>query len=175
MDRIFPAFGRKSDPFRLAYANHGYIITDDSDFVNLFLQISCNFSATFVTNAVAHAKKLAVSGFHVILVGGELKGTTEAVVGNEAILSIQNYNFTKGFFGTNGVSKRHGFTTPDPNEALVKQEAMRQTERCYVLADSQKFGMVSSVTFGGFEEATILTETEPPEGFSGSKNIRVAK
>ena len=26
--------------------------------------------ATFVTNAVAHAKKLAVSGFHVILVGG---------------------------------------------------------------------------------------------------------
>ena len=40
MDRIFPAFGRKSDPFRLAYANHGYIITDDSDFVNLFLQIS---------------------------------------------------------------------------------------------------------------------------------------
>ena len=131
--------------------------------------------ATFVTNAVAHAKKLAVSGFHVILVGGELKGTTEAVVGNEAILSIQNYNFTKGFFGTNGVSKRHGFTTPDPNEALVKQEAMRQTERCYVLADSQKFGMVSSVTFGVFEEATILTETEPPEGFSGSKNIRVAK
>ena len=51
MDRKFPAFGRKSDLFRLAYANHGYIITDDSDFVNLFLQISCNFSATFVTNA----------------------------------------------------------------------------------------------------------------------------
>ena len=40
MDRIFPAFGRKSDLFRLAYANHGYMITDDSDFVNLFLQIS---------------------------------------------------------------------------------------------------------------------------------------
>ena len=90
-------------------------------------------------------------------------------------MTIQGYHFTKGFFGTNGVSKRHGFTTPDPNEALVKQEAMRQTERCYVLADSQKFGMVSSVTFGVFEEATILTETEPPEGFSGSKNIRVAK
>ena len=52
---------------------------------------------------------------------------------------------------------------------------LRKTERCYVLADSQKFGMVSSVTFGVFEEATILTETEPPEGFSGSKNIRVAK
>ena len=132
-------------------------------------------SATFVTNAVSHAKRLAAAGNRVILIGGELKGTTEAVIGSQAILTIQGYHFTKGFFGTNGVSKRHGFTTPDPNEALVKQEAMRQTERCYVLADSQKFGMVSSVTFGGFEEATILTETEPPEGFSGSKNIRVAK
>ena len=132
-------------------------------------------SATFVTNAVSHAKRLAAAGNRVILIGGELKGTTEAVIGSQAILMIQSYHFTKGFFGTNGVSKRHGFTTPDPNEALVKQEAMRQTERCYVLADSQKFGMVSSVTFGVFEEATILTETEPPEGFSGSKNIRVAK
>ena len=132
-------------------------------------------SATFVTNAVSHAKRLAAAGNRVILIGGELKGTTEVVIGSQAILTIQGYHFTKGFFGTNGVSKRHGFTTPDPNEALVKQEAMRQTERCYVLADSQKFGMVSSVTFGVFEEATILTETEPPEGFSGSKNIRVAK
>ena len=132
-------------------------------------------SATFLMNAVSHAKRLAAAGNRVILIGGELKGTTEAVIGSQAILTIQSYHFTKGFFGTNGVSKRHGFTTPDPNEALVKQEAMRQTERCYVLADSQKFGMVSSVTFGVFEEATILTETEPPEGFSGSKNIRVAK
>ena len=48
MDRKFPAFGRKTDLFRLAYANHGYIITDDSDFVNLFLQI---FRKIFVDNS----------------------------------------------------------------------------------------------------------------------------
>ena len=72
-------------------------------------------SATFVTNAVSHAKRLAAAGNRVILIGGELKGTTEAVIGSQAILTIQGYHFTKGFFGTNGVSKRHGFTTPDPN------------------------------------------------------------
>lgn len=130
-------------------------------------------SATFVTNAVSHARKLATAGNRVILIGGELKGTTEAVVGSQAILAIQGYHFTKGFFGTNGVSKRHGFTTPDPSEALVKQAAMRQTENCYVLADSQKFGTVSSVTFAPFDGAMILTETEVPEGFAGSKNVRI--
>ena len=60
-------------------------------------------SATFVTNAVSHARKLAAAGNRVILIGGELKGTTEAVVGSQAILAIQGYHFTKGFFGTNGV------------------------------------------------------------------------
>ena len=41
-------------------------------------------NATYVTNAVTHARKLAVAGFKVILIGGELKGITEAVVGNQA-------------------------------------------------------------------------------------------
>ena len=30
--------------------------------------------ATYVTNAVTHARKLAVAGFRVILIGGEFKG-----------------------------------------------------------------------------------------------------
>ncbi|MFR3283448.1 MAG: hypothetical protein ACLTR6_02990 [Clostridium fessum] len=54
-------------------------------------------SATFVTNAVSHAKRLAAAGNRVILIGGELKGTTEAVIGSQAILTIQGYHFTKGF------------------------------------------------------------------------------
>ena len=37
-------------------------------------------SATYVTNAVSHAQKLAAAGFRVYLIGGELKPTTEAVV-----------------------------------------------------------------------------------------------
>ena len=78
-------------------------------------------TATYVTNAVTHARKLAVAGFKVILIGGELKGITEAVVGNQAILTIERMNFNKGFFGTNGITKESGFTTPDINEALVKE------------------------------------------------------
>ena len=136
-----------------------FVYLDAGTTTGLMLEYLAGVRAAFVTNAVSHAQTLAKMGIRVYLIGGELKSSTEAVVGSQAMQMIQMYHFTKGFFGTNGVSKRHGFTTPDPNEALVKQEAMRQTERCYVLADSQKFGMVSSVTFGVFEEATILTET----------------
>ena len=81
-------------------------------------------NVTFVTNAVAHAQRLAMRGLKVMLVGGELKASTEAVVGSQAMQTLLNYHFTKGFFGTNGVTKKSGCTTPDANEAMIKRTAM---------------------------------------------------
>ena len=127
-------------------------------------------SATFVTNAVAHAKALAAAGFRVYLVGGELKGSTEAVVGNQALVNLQSYHFTKGFFGTNGISRQNGLTTPDMNEAMVKKTAMGQCRECFILADHSKFGNVSSVTFGSFQGGTILTDSCPQE-YKNSSNV----
>ena len=127
-------------------------------------------SATFVTNAVAHAKTLAAAGFRVYLVGGELKGSTEAVVGNQALMNLQSYHFTKGFFGTNGISRQSGLTTPDMNEAMVKKTAMGQCRECFILADHSKFGNVSSVTFGAFQSGTILTD-DCPEEYKSSGNV----
>ncbi len=123
-----------------------------------------------VTNAVAHARQLAKLGVRVYLVGGELKSATEAVIGSQAVEMLQNYHFTKGFFGANGIAQKAGFTTPDANEAQVKKAAMRQCRECYVLADASKFDCVSSVTFAGFSGAKIITE-ELREGYQDCENI----
>lgn len=131
--------------------------------------------ATFVTNAVDHAKRLAAAGFRVLLIGGELKGTTEAIVGNQAILSILNYHFSKGFFGTNGVSKKAGYTTPDYNEALVKKTALESCQKRYVLCDHSKFGNISSVTFASMDTAVLLTDQKPPEIFQPCEHIIVTE
>ena len=82
----------------------------------------------------------------------------------------QNYHFTKGFFGTNGISKQSGLTTPDMNEAMVKKTAMGQCREVFVLADHSKFGNISSVTFGSFQNGTILTDTCPEE-YKNSGNV----
>lgn len=118
---------------------------------------------TIVTNGVSHAQHLAQAGFHVYLVGGELKSSTEAVVGNFAMNTLQSFHFTKGFFGTNGISRERGLTTPDINEALVKKIAIAQCKECYILADHSKFGVVSAVTFAPQECGTILTDSCPEE------------
>lgn len=128
-------------------------------------------TAMFVTNAVSHALMLAENGFRVILIGGELKAATEAIVGNEAYVNLKKYNFTKGFWGANGVNPMAGFTTPDINEAMIKECAMKHTQRPYVLCDSRKFHQVSPVSFGEFHAAQIITDCMPDETYANYQNL----
>ena len=151
-----------------------FVYLDAGTTTGLILDYLEGTKASFVTNAVSHAQRLAKMGIHVFLIGGELKSSTEAVVGSQAMQMIQMYHFTKGFFGTNGITRREGFTTPDTSEAIVKSTAMKQCKDVYILTDKSKFGEVSSVTFGGFTDAKILTE-EIPEEYQDSKNILKVK
>lgn len=128
---------------------------------------------TVVTNAVAHAQQLAKAGVKVRLVGGELKSSTEAVVGSEAMQTLRKYHFTKGFFGTNGLTKKDGFTTPDANEAMVKRTAMEQCQKKYVLCDHSKFGEVSAVTFAPITGVNVITDSIT-EGYQDCGNITIA-
>ena len=151
-----------------------FVYLDAGTTTGLMLEYLAGVRAAFVTNAVSHAQTLAKMGIRVYLIGGELKSSTEAVVGSQAMQMIQMYHFTKGFFGTNGITRREGFTTPDTSEAIVKSTAMKQCKDVYILTDKSKFGEVSSVTFGGFTDAKILTE-EIPEEYEDSKNILKVK
>lgn len=114
-------------------------------------------NATYITNGVAHAKKLSRAGCRVFMLGGELKQTTEATVGVETVESLRRYNFSKGFFGVNGISLKAGFSTPEINEAMVKTEALRRCRESFVLSDLSKFGKISPVTFGNLTAASIIT------------------
>lgn len=128
-------------------------------------------NAVFVTNAITHAKKLAGKGFTVYILGGEFKAVTEAIVGEEAVATLEKYNFTKGFWGTNGICLQRGFSTPELKEAMVKRKSMENCKQRYVLADESKFNQISSVTFGDFESASVITTELKQKAFRNCKNI----
>ncbi len=128
-------------------------------------------NASFVTNGISHAARLSARGFTVIILGGRIKAATEAVVGAGALKSLGNYNFTKGFFGTNGISVKSGFSTPDSGEGLVKEEALKRCAHAYILADCSKFNKVSSVTFAGLSHASIITDVLPDRKYLNHTTI----
>ncbi len=151
---------------KIKVAQYAAGLIQDNDFVYIdagttteyMIPYIDKFQATYVTNGVSHAQRLAAAGLHVLLIGGELKESTEAVVGSTAIVNIQKYHFTIGFWGTNGINKKSGYTTPDYDEAMVKQVSMEHTSQRYILCDSSKFSQESTVTFAELESAKIITD-----------------
>ena len=114
-------------------------------------------TALYVTNGITLAQKLAARGFKTMLLAGRVKASTDAVIGMEAVSSLARYHFTRGFFGTNGITVAEGFTTPDLEEAANKRAAMEHCRQCYVLADNSKFDTLSNVSFGELGKAKIIT------------------
>lgn len=165
---------------KVAIAKYAASLIQNGDFVYIdagtstelvidYLKVS---NVTFVTNSLTHAKKLSDKGYTVYILGGEFKSTTEAIVGEEAVETLDKYNFTKGFWGTNGVSITKGFSTPEVKEAMVKKKSMENCKERYVLADSSKFSQISSVKFSEFENATIITTELKNTSYKKYKNIK---
>lgn len=163
-------------------AKHAASLVKSNDFVYIDAGTTTEYivdylnekDAVYITNAAAHARKLANSGFTVYLVGGRLKQSTEAVIGSSALDHIKRYNFTIGFWGANGIHRTTGFTTPDPEEAAVKQVSMTRCKRKYIVADNSKFGTVSPVTFADFKSASVITD-KADEIYSDCRNIIIAE
>ena len=148
-----------------------FVYLDAGSSVDVMIDYITESGALYVTNSVSHAQKLLKKGMRVFLIGGELKAVTEAIVGAEAVESLKKYHFTKGFFGTNGADAVSGYTTPDITEALVKEKAMQQCRKNYVLSDSSKINQISSVTFADFQSAQLITTKLQDESYKKYTNI----
>ena len=148
-----------------------FVYIDAGTTTDLMIDFITVRQAVFVTNAISHAKRLAERGFTVYLLGGEFKAVTEAIVGEEAVAALEKYNFTKGFWGANGVSLQKGYSTPELKEAMVKKKSMENCKECFVLADESKFNQISSVTFAPFEGAMVITTGLSLPAYKKCKNV----
>lgn len=131
-----------------------------------------NRKATYVTNGIHHARRLIQKGLDAYIIGGKIKPVTEAVVGAEGIKNMQGLNFTKAFMGTNGIDIDSGFTTPDIDEALMKETAINKSYMPFMLADHTKFRRVFAVTFSQLKKCCIITDKVKDKKFFESTVIK---
>lgn len=167
------------DEEKRAIAEHAASLIGPDDFVYIDAGTSTEAlvaritetRALYVTDSVSHAMTLAARGCRVTVLGGELKSATESLVGPDTIAAISRYHFTIGFWGVNGITPENGLTSPESNEALIKQLTMEHTARRYVLADATKFDNTSLVRFGALDSATIVTCGDVPEKYKAYNNV----
>lgn len=118
---------------------------------------------TVITSSVLTAAALASrEDLTVRVLGGQVRGITQATVGPEALSLLSRLRVDLAVLGANGISE-HGASTPDASEAAVKQMIARAARRTLLLADSSKFGQEHLVTFARLEEIDLLvTDAVPP-------------
>lgn len=128
-----------------------------------------------VTNSVKHAAALIDRNIDTIILGGAIKLSTNAAHGYAAIEYLQQFRFNKVFMGINGIDLTAGFTTPDPEEAILKRMAIQQSEISYVLADHSKFGKVTFTQVVPIQSATIVTDHCPEHLRTAIQEVTVIK
>lgn len=128
-----------------------------------------------VTNGLKHINALIERNINAYILGGKVKIITKAVVGSDALKHLQKFRFDKCFLGINAIHIECGYTTPDSEEAILKETAIKHSRQTFVLADESKFGEVSFVKVADLNEAIIITNSkmEDYEGYNKKTIIKV--
>ena len=115
-----------------------------------------------VTNSVPIAARLAgLTSVSLQLLGGRVRGLTQAAVGDHTVGTLESLRVDIAFIGTNGISVRHGLSTPDPGEAAVKRAMVACANFVVVVADSSKIGREEFISFAPIERVDVLvTDSE---------------
>jgi DeoR family transcriptional regulator, fructose operon transcriptional repressor len=110
-----------------------------------------------VTNSVPVASRLAtVPTVSLHLLGGRVRGLTQAAVGEPALRVLETLRVDVAFIGTNGISVNHGLSTPNSEEAAVKRAMVRSASYVIVVADSTKVGSESLISFAPIDRVDVL-------------------
>lgn len=114
-----------------------------------------------VTNAVPIAARLGVTHpGEVHLLGGRVRGVTQATVGETGVRQLERLRTDVAFLGSDGITVEHGLSTPDQSEASVKRAMHRSARSVVALVDSSKIGRELLHCFARLDDVdVVVTDT----------------
>jgi len=108
------------------------------------LEVARNITAknvTVVTNSIDIAYLISNNEqVDLVLLGGNLRSRTRALVGSLTEDNLSNFKVDKVFVGVNGISIQDGISTPNMTESYSKKAMIRAANQVIVVSDSTKFG-----------------------------------
>jgi DeoR/GlpR family transcriptional regulator of sugar metabolism len=172
MEKVNLQAGQKEAIARAAleYIHEGDTIILDAGSTTLSLASALvgKFQSLYViTSSVPAALELSHAGYELLLVGGEVRDHSLALIGPAAVRTLESYHADRAFLGSSGTTIAHGHSTPNPLDGEVKRAMIRSSDEAYVLTDSSKFGHACLTTFARLDEVTmIITDPGIPAHFS---------
>src|ERR1700756_2405532 len=121
-------------------------------------------SVFIITCSVPAALELSSAGYDILLLGGMVGKKGLALLGRETVRMIERYRADKAFLGSSGFTIEKGHTTPNPDDAQIKEAIMRVSLEKYVLVDSSKYGDQCLTRFAHLRDVDLtITDSHLPK------------
>ncbi|MFC6464998.1 DeoR/GlpR family DNA-binding transcription regulator [Marinilactibacillus sp. GCM10026970] len=138
--------------------NDGEVIYLDSGTTcTAFLNKVINRKITIITT---NASVLGIAEdivAEVIILGGNFNPNISSLNGPLTDSNLQKFNFDKAFLGANGVDVKKGVSTPNLVEANKKKNVIKNSKKAFLLCDSSKFHINSTVKSFEINEVSIIS------------------
>ncbi|WP_134704851.1 DeoR/GlpR family DNA-binding transcription regulator [Ammoniphilus sp. YIM 78166] len=174
-----PSFNEKEDTFQeekraiakkaMEFIKEGDTIILDSGTTTFQLakELHAFSRLTVVTNSPVLAQELTdVPGIEVVIVGGNVRKETCALVGPIAEATLSMIRVDKAFIATNGIEVEGGLTTPNLLEAATKRKMIERSKEVILLADHSK---AEKTAFANFAELNkidkCIMDANTPQAF----------
>jgi DeoR family fructose operon transcriptional repressor len=118
---------------------------------------------TVVTNSLPVGVELVGRGPRLIVVGGELRAESRALVGPLTRLMLEELRVDRAIMGTFALDLVEGLSTTDPAEAYTKRLVLQRAREVILLADGSKLGTHSFVDAGPLEDIDIFVTDRAPD------------
>ncbi len=150
--------------FAASFIGDGEVVFLDPASTNfLLIDYLIDKNVVVITNSIAIANKLIKSEIQCILIGGQIKRTTSACLGEIAEQTLKDLYFDRCFLGATGMSLVAGITNHDLREKSIKRVAINNSKHPYFLIDSSKYGCVAMCKVAEIDECTIICDREISE------------
>jgi DeoR family transcriptional regulator of aga operon len=116
---------------------------------------------------------LSSAGYDILLLGGFVRNKSLALLGRETLTILDRYRADKAFLGSSGFTAEKGHSTPNPDDAQIKEAIMRVSDETYVLVDSSKYGHNCLTSFARLRDVD-LTITDSHLSNSKAKILEAA-
>jgi DeoR/GlpR family transcriptional regulator of sugar metabolism len=126
--------------------------------------LSSRTDITVVSNSLPAIVELAGGGPRLIVLGGELRPLSQAIVGPLSTPLLDELYVDRAFMGTFSLSLDAGLTTTDPAEAFTKERALTRAREVVLLVDGSKLGTRAFAHAGRLDQIdVVITDAELDE------------
>ncbi len=141
------------------FLDSGTTVLKLANALSMKIQTGLLSNLVVLTNSLTHIETLA-RWCKVILIGGEIRVERKDVCGSIAEKTLSLFHLDRAFLGADAINLESGFMSTDERTSKMNEIVMQRTDRALILADSEKFGKSSFITYAALSDAyTIYTDS----------------